>query len=535
MALIDFALWLNRHRDRSSALELERRTRATAPEPPREDPVIAALRDLDAPGGIRIGHHATSGTPVRAAVPTLVRSAVVPGASGAGKTFWLLSMIGQLLRRAFGVGLPPGTTPLQIELELVDPKSETFQLVSLALAVLYEQATPEGREAIASTVRVISWSRDRVAPYCAYDNDGSVSDSFHAYLRSSVSATASRMPDTAGVQQLRFMLDRVLTTLRFPPNYRLTSRFFSDPAFRTRIVSRIPDRDVRAFFEDLDARISRQTVAALLRRIQTEFSFPEVKLSLCIPPDALRRLLPRTNPTIVLADFGQGDRLPAGVCLERASHHVTDTLRWASRRNVAVPKVLIIEEAPTLLAGASALTEPLSVAARTHRSLGVGIWYVAQDFVGGIRQDLTRTLTLNSYWQAVFRSGKGEAEWIYGHLAEGEGAGDLERRSFLKQVEGMPERHFYFLQKGKTALPLVTDDVEIHSDERKAELRELFDREIASRSTIPAATAAELIAAFEAEVVDGGAVPNAPDGPKRQTVGSLSDLLKSLGDEGDGE
>ncbi|KAA0255509.1 MAG: hypothetical protein EDX89_05460 [Acidobacteria bacterium] len=531
MAIIDFALWLGRHRDRERALELERRVRAA--EAGREDPVLAARRDLDAPDGIRLGHLAGPDAGLRVPVAVLSRGALIVGASGVGKTFFLVSLIDQLLRRAFGVDLPAGLTPLQLELELVDPKSETYQLVCLALAALYQQAAPEVRERIRDAVRVLTWSRDRVAPFCPYDNDGSVSDPFHAYLRSSVAGTAGPNPDTPAVLQLRFMLDRVLTALRFPRNYRLTCRFLTEPAFRSRLVSRVPDRDVRAFFEDLEARISRQTIAALLRRVQLELSFPEVKLALGIPPAALERVLPRRKPTIVLADFGPGESLPAGVCLERASHHVTDTLRWAPRRDPSVPKVLVVEEAPTLIRGATALTEPLSVAARTLRSAGVGVWYVAQDFVGGLPPDLVRTLTLNSYWQAVFRSGKAEAEWICGHLAEGEGGGDLERKGVVKLVEGMPERRLFFHQKGKVALPLATDDVAVLPAERKAELQELFDREIAPASTIPASTAAGLIEAFEAEVVDGDSVPSPADGPKGPAVGNLSDLLKVLGGEDD--
>ncbi len=528
MALIDFALWLQRDRDRTRALELERHARAAA-LPSAGDPAAAALAALDVPGGVRIGHHVETGRGLRVDLKTLARSAVIPGASGAGKTVGLVSIIDQILRRVFGVGLPAGVTEVDLEIELIDPKSETYRLVCLALAILYEGAPPEVQERIERSVQVITSSRDRVSPFCPYDNDGSVSDSFHAHLRASVAGTAGSNPDTPGVQQLRFMVDRVLTELRFAPNYRLLARFFTDPAFQARIVGRVSDRDVRAFFENLQARMSRQTIEAYLRRVQKDLSFPEVKLALGCPPDRLRRILPKTKPKIILADFGPEGNLPAGVCLERASHHVTDSLRWAARRDPSVPKVLVIEEAPTLIAGATALTEPLSVAGRTLRSVNYGVLYVAQDFVGGLPPDLVRTVALNAYWQAVFRSGKGEAEWIYGHVADSDGAPETERRAFLKRIEGLPDRHFYFLQKGRPAVALKTDDVAPVSAERQAELLDLFDRKIAVKSTISAAVAAEIIAEFEAEVVDQGAIPPGSPAAKATSVGGFGDLLRALG------
>ncbi|MEO6326516.1 MAG: hypothetical protein ABIT01_02050 [Thermoanaerobaculia bacterium] len=530
MDIIDIKLWLQQGGDRKRALELGRLMAAKALPESVDDPILAAVRSIDQPTGIRVGHLA-SGTPIRIDVKTLMRSAVIVGASDMGKTYGLITMVEQLLRRAFGIGLPPGITPFDIEFELVDPKSETFQLVCFALALLYEVATPETKERIAGAVKVVSWSRDRVSPFCPYENDGTVSDSFHAYLRASVAATAGRQPDTEGVRQLRFMVGRLFTELRLPPNYRLLARLLADSHFRDRLVARVSDADVRAYFADLEARLPRQTAEALLRRVQTELSFPEVKLALGIPPDALRRVLPKTSPTIVLADFGAGESLPPGVCLERASHRVTDTLRWAQRRDPSRRKFLIIEEAPTLIAGATELSEPLCMAARTLRSAGVGVWYVAQDFVGGLPPDLVRTLILNAFWLSVFRSGKGEAEWIYGHLAGTDDArGDADRkRSFLKSIEGMAPRNSYFLLKGNPALPIITDDVAILSPERKVQLRELFDREIASRSTIPAAVAADLIAKFEAEVVGAGAAPHSSNPSKKPTVGNLADLMRTLG------
>jgi hypothetical protein len=67
----------------------------------------------------------------------------------------------------------------------------------------------------------------------------------------------------------------------------------------------------------------------------------------------------------------------------------------------------------------------------------------------------------------------------------------------------------------------------------EAELLEVFRREIASVSMVPAATAADLIARFEATVVDHASIPPAP--PKKAApkgaapVRGVADLLRMMG------
>lgn len=527
MGVVDFALWFRRREARDRALELERRTREK-PELPPGDPVLAAREALHDPVGLRVGH-LLSGPPVRVRPGELLRSGIVAGSSGSGKTHFGVYEVDQLLRRAFGFGLAAGTTPLELELELIDPKSETFELVALALATLHEEAPDELRERIATSVRVITWSSERISPFAPYAKDLRDSDAFHAYVRTDVATTASRQDYPETVRQLRFMTDRLLTAKRFPPNLTFLTRLLRDAAFRARIVEPIADPDVRAYFLDLDANVPKQTVAAYLRRVQTELSFPEVRLALGVPPDALARLLPRAGAApIVLADFGPAGKLPAGICLERAGHHVIDTLRGSARRDPARPKVLVIEELPTLLAGAPALVEPLATAARTLRSAGVGVWYITQDFVGAVSADLARTLQLNAFWLAVFRSGKAEAEWLVGHAADAGADGTEARRAFVKRIEDLPVRHFFLRVKGSAAIPLVTDDVPTVGAERRAKLLERFWSQIAVRSTIPAKVAEDAIAAWEAEIVP----PPAATSPKK-SAGGIQDLLRELDAAGD--
>src|SRR5260370_21626923 len=158
-------------------------------------------------------------------------SALVTGATGSGKTRFLLGFLCSYLDRM----LCPsgGARALDIALELIDPKRETFDLFAQHLAALWLGADDAARETIADAVRVIDWSRDAIAPMAPFDNaSGEVSNAYLAYIRTDVAVQASPQPFSEPLRQAYFMLNRVLVDLRFPPNYAFSARFLSDDADR---------------------------------------------------------------------------------------------------------------------------------------------------------------------------------------------------------------------------------------------------------------------------------------------------------------
>lgn len=81
---------------------------------------------------------------------------------------------------------------------------------------------------------------------------------------------------------------------------------------------------------------------------------------------------------------------------------------------------------------------------------------------------------------------------------------------------GLPRQKYFLHLKGEPALPMSAPTVPDPSTTAKrseAELLEVFRRDIASVSMVPGATAADLIARFEATVVDRATIPPAP--PKK--------------------
>jgi hypothetical protein len=326
------------------------------------------------------------------------------------------------------------------------------------------------------------------------------------------------------------MLACVLVERRFPPNYRFAMRFLDDEVYRRRILESVADSDVRGYFTDAKHTLPKQTRDALLRRIQSDMSFPEVRLSVGIPPADLERLLPRRQTPVVIGNYGCSMTLPLAKGKERASYRLIDVLLSAPRRDARRRGLLVIDEAPMLLSEENELTAALMEGARTLRSAGMGILFAAQDFANALPSHVVRTLMLNTRWWAVFQS-REEAEWIYPHVVWQSGdISETERhREFVRSIQNLRRQHFYLYAKGHAALPLVAPDIPDPALRSAAELRRIFRCEIASRSTLPAKEAAELIAKWEAEVVDGVAVPPAPMPKKREPTRGVDQLLRDLG------
>ena len=396
MNLVDILFWRERRASYQRAIT-RARNRELAPDGQQEiyERAVQAIRRT---GAIPVGELA-SGTPVSLDLDTALASALVIGASGSGKTRLILGLLAACVRRLLRVD---GEPALDVDIELVDPKQETFDLMAQYMAALWLASDEASRERIASAVRVIDWSPEAVTPFAPFDNPGGdVSNAYVSYLRTDVTIQAGSHSYSESLRQAAFMFNRLLVDRRFPPNYRFAVRFFEDEAYRNGILAEVADADVRAFYGDGGQHLPKQTRDALLRRIQSDMSFPEVRLSIGIPPADLERLLPRRPTPIVLGNYGCTMALPLSKGKERAIYRLIDVLLAAPRRDSRRRGVLVIEESPMLLSAQNELTQSLMEAARTLRSVGVGLLFAAQDFANALPSPIVRTLMLNTRWWAA--------------------------------------------------------------------------------------------------------------------------------------
>jgi len=467
-------------------------------------------------------------------------SALVVGAVGSGKTRLLVGLLLDLLNEWIRqLGTKPSAS-LGFHLELSDPKFETFDLLRKHLAALWLKSNDEIRERLASVVRVIDWSRTHVTPFAPFDlgPESRLSAAYLAHLRTDVMVQSSRSTYTEPMKQLLFMLHWMLVELRFPPNYRFAVRFMHEEPFRRRILERVPEPDVRYFFEHFDVTTARATRDGVLRRIQSDQAFPEVRYSIGIPPAAIERLAIVRSAPLTLGNYACTMTLPLSKGLERASWRLTDLLIDAPRRDTSVPMWVVLEEAIIQLLGSADLAEALMAALRTLRSVRTGIVLLGQDVANALPAHVLRNILLNTRWIAGFQC-REESHIFYPHVVyDGDDPrSETERqREFQREMQSLPRQHYQLLVKGHAALPLraatVPDPATVAGVDDEEELLEVFAREFAPRSMVPVTRAAEFIAEWERDVVDHVDVPLPKARPAHAgAIKSIADLKKYFDDE----
>jgi hypothetical protein len=500
----------------------------------RESAYATARKRLGGPGGQTFGT-LPNGDKVQVRGALAVMSALVLGATGAGKSRFLLWLLLEHLRRVIDElhVNPHAAKDVRVELELIDPKFETYDLFRKYIAALWLRANAAGRELLQQSIRVVDWSREWVTPLTPFDNVFTdISNAYVSHMRTDVTVRASGHAYTDSMRQLAYMFNWLCVELRLPPNYRFAVRFMHDPTYRAEILAKVPEREVRYYFENFDTTIPRQTRDAYLRRVQYGMSFPELRASY-VPPVAIDRLGIMREAPITLANTACTATLPKALGYERGAWQVMDALCSAPRRDPRRPKRLVIEEAGEFLKDHDAEhSEATAAGLRTLRSVNMGIVLAAQDFSNALPAPVVRNVLLNTTWIAGFRA-REDAQIFWPHVVPdpGDRRTDSARRdAFFRDMAGMPRQHYMLLVKGEPALPLRAPDVvdpaklaSVSDDE----LVEIFTREIASKSMLPATTAMKLIEEWEADVVEKVSVPPAPaKAAKKAGIESLADMKK---------
>jgi len=470
--------------------------------------------------------------------------ALIGGATGTGKS----SLAGHLINERIGRAIAriAHDAPLGMELKLWDPKRELFDLVARYLAAFFLTSSTRVQEILPKLIKVDSLSgTGRVTPFAAFRNahPDRVSDAFVAFSRAEVALRVSGnfTEQTLSVLRMYFWL---LTDLRFPENSRFAMRFFTDAVYRTRIISRARSTELREGITNAFAIASPASIEAAGRRASAAV-FPEIALGSGIPYEDIEKLRIVADAPITLGNY-LSDSIPKDVRMERAAWRLADALREAGSRASADPLTLVADEALTILDACPSLEESVAEGVRVFRSARSQLILIAQEFSTTLSARLLSTLTSNCGWMAGFQT-QADAGMYFPHaplrprVSHGE-----QQRTFAREMANLPQRHYKLRVRGFPLLsveaPLLRQPSEIAgvSDE---ELRTVFDREIASYSTVSASDARRMIDAWEAREIDG-IVPNvSPEAPKRArrpkkapaagkaTLQSLADVMEHLGSE----
>jgi hypothetical protein len=506
-------------------------------EPPTPAALYAAAAGrMDGPRPMTFGT-LPSGEPVTVRRELGLMSALILGATGMGKSRLLIALLLEPLRKVIDdLRLDAHRhADVGVELELIDPKFETFDLFRKYVAAMWLGANDAGRELLERSVRVIDWSHERVTPLTPFDNHFTeISNAYLAHLRADVTARTSPQTYTDAMRQLLYMFDWLLIELRFPLSYRFAVRFMHDAGFRKGVLTRVPEPEVRYYFENFDLTVPRQTRDGFLRRVQYGTSFPELRASY-IPPEAMDKLGLTKEAPITLVNTACTTTLPQALGYERAAWRATDVLCAAPRRDPRRPKSFVLEEAVRFLEDANAdHVETLLTALRTLRSVNMGIVLTAQDFSNAVPANVARTVLLNTTWIAGFRV-REDAQIFWPHVVgtpDDRRTESAKRDAYLREMAGLARQRYLLLVKGNPALPLRAPDVPKPGDAlgvSEDQLLEVFNRQIAAKSMLPTATAMKLIAEWEARVVEQGEAGPASakkSAPRKPSITNLADLKR---------
>lgn len=530
----DLALRLEKKTSYSRAMANERAGMGNEPPTPAAI-YAAAARRMDGPQPMTFGT-LPSGDKVSVRRELGLMSALILGATGAGKSRLLIALLLEPLRKVID-DLRLDThrqADVGVELELIDPKFETFDLFRKYVAALWLGANDAGRELLERSVRVIDWSHERVTPLTPFDNHfAEISNAYLAHLRADVTTRTSPQSYTDAMRQLLYMFDWLLIELRYPLSYRFAVRFMHDAGFRKGVLTRVPEPEVRYYFENFDLTVPRQTRDGFLRRVQYGTSFPELRASY-IPPEAMDKLGLMKEAPITLVNTACTTTLPQALGYERAAWRATDVLCAAPRRDPRRPKSFVLEEAVRFLEDANAdHVETLLTGLRTLRSVNMGIVLTAQDFSNAVPANVARTVLLNTTWIAGFRA-REDAQIFWPHvvgIADDRRTESARRDAFLREMAGLARQRYLLLVKGNPVLPLRAPDVPKPGDAlgvSEDQLLDVFNRQIAAKSMLPTASAMKLIAEWEARVVEQGeARPSqAKSAPRKPSITNLADLKR---------
>lgn len=495
------------------------------------DPASGTLAALDGEGAITFGTH-ESGRPLKVQHRIAHRNALILGASGAGKSFGVVAILKALI-----VAMVLG---LSFEIEVVDVKNESVDLLRRIIGGWLLTWPENKKEWLRRHVRVFSFSKERVTPLRPYDNVSTAfTNAYAARYRTSVTTNAGTAEYTDITRHERSMLDRVLMELRWPLSYRATVLYTTDVSFQSFLASRVRDGHLRARLQSLHSTMTKQTGAALCRRVEEEVADPLIRAAKATPPSALDGLLPVQEPGLTLSRVGPDQSLQADAAQELALMRYFDLIASIPTRRGKPPLLVVAEELAESVADSPRLVRPVTKMLRLSRSYDVALWALAQDFENAAQRQLATAFALGARFIVAYQS-IDEAEWLAPHLPSNfeEGASDAERRRaaqiFQREIEGLPEREFFFYAKGHPVLRCRSLDLADPASEvgrSNEELEDVFDREIGSRSTITLAKAEELIAAWEAEVLDRREAPPAPEPKAGSPFKSMDDVYDYFDDD----
>jgi Type IV secretory system Conjugative DNA transfer len=284
--------------DRNKALD------AVAEARSREFRELAAAHDAfvahaaGAHGGLELGTALASDgreIPIRLQPGEQYAHGVVQGASGSGKTMFLLSLLGQEI----SAGRPLG---------IIDCKADLYEGVMRWMAAIGRSLPPERREALQRRLQVVNpFDEEHLVPLNVCRPLPGISAETQAY---EVTLALSRLFDSAlGIHMESILRHLILLLMESRLTLIEAPLVLEDEILRGVLASRSAHPAVKRFFLDSYAKVPQASKDALANRLQALFLCENLRLMLGADDLIdLRRILDRGDYLLVF--LGKGPNVP---------------------------------------------------------------------------------------------------------------------------------------------------------------------------------------------------------------------------------
>lgn len=367
--------------------------------------------------------------------PELLKShAWIMGATGAGKSFLILGLLWQLLRR--------GDVPIV----LLDLKGELASLlIDLVLPSLLQM--PEF-ERLISTLRIVRpFDPVRVPLLRLTDPEPGVSREVQAM--NLASSLEDALGQDLGVRMNRVFLRLVALAIELGEPLTVLTRWLGNPATLLRDSQRSGDPTLREYAREGFPQESASSLDALASRLDTFLFLPETQLALSTPrcfslPESLDSGLTIIDVGNPPAGAERVARFWGGVLIGRLSRAIMG--RVVGEKS---PQTLVVlEEFQEALSGSS--VEQFGRLLALCRFKKASLWFVNQQpgQLSSVDPALPKLLRTNTGIEMIFRSSFEDARMLGPALAQGSSKRGAEGApSRAEELTRLPDREYFLWLK----------------------------------------------------------------------------------------
>jgi hypothetical protein len=465
---------------------------------------------------------------------------LVWGAAGFGKSYFLKILADAWASHYMG----------ESRLHLIDPKSETFQLLAAEAAwrYIFFEGAPHIQEIFARSFYVNDVLKHALTPPNLYAVPAGMAPEVLAQARAATTMHAFG-GDWSELMEfgVEFLFRVVIDLGTVGITTELVRALLFDRVFRETVLAPRVSSGLRASVLGIEETLPEMTRQAILRRFTILLGSRSARVIYGLSPAACRALLPEPvesddEPLFAhtrLENFGPSLLRPPNVAIAQAMNATVDAIMSRMTSDEVSPKLFILEEAAQLVHNPTVARYVLD-ASRTLRWKSFVMICCAQDPTNAFSREVIRTLALNSRWYAAFQCAKEDAALIEPFLSAHP---DVLRMNFalsgrspdkqdaIQRMLSLPRQHFILLLKDEAPFIVRTRDVENpmkSTGMSREDLLAVFYDSIARYSMVEISAANELIEEETRALLGGGAAM--PAAPAEQAGPSLTvdDLFRKI-------